>query len=129
MYIEKTISGYDGTEQISRRANFLLLIQPATYERINDPIKALVRKVALRQCGNFMMGRAKIYGKSIIISGSYGGDGLPVSVPDEIYDRARVVVPEELVKAWNEGGGWNSAGKEASLMRKWANENLERLRK
>jgi hypothetical protein len=126
MYIEPTRSYYDHGEQRAARALFLLLIQP---DGGNAPIKAIVRNVALQQFGNFMMGRARAYGHSITVSGSYGGDGLPCSVPQAVYDRARLTLPTELVEAWNKGGGWNSAGSEAQAMRQWAIENLTELRK
>jgi hypothetical protein len=76
-----------------------------------------------------MMGIARIYGQSVTVSGSYGGDGLPCRVSQEIYDRARVELPDRLYKLWANGGGWNSAGSEAEEMRKWALENLPALRK
>jgi len=110
---------YQGTEQHCSKAPFLILVQPPGIEGSKEPIRALVRKVALRQCGHWMMGTARAFGHSIPISGPYGADGLPRSVPQEVYDRA-TPVPEELIKMWNEGGGWNSAGTEASAMRDWA---------
>lgn len=83
------------------------------------PLRAIVRYARLRQCGHYMMGTAKIGKHRIILSGSYGGDGLPKSVPDEVYE-AGVELPRELYDAWNTGGGWNSAGSEAPAMRTWA---------
>ncbi len=126
MYIENTQRYYVGNQQHIRKANFLILIQGK--ER-NSPIKALVRKVALEQFGHFMMGYARIYGHTLTVSGSYGSDGLPIAVEDDIYERAAVLLPQDLYNAWNNGGGWNSAGKESGLMRKWALENLDELRK
>lgn len=120
MYIDNSGYGYyRGTEQCHSRAPFLILVQPDDYEQRNAPIRALVRKVALHQSGHFMMGRARAFGHRIIISGAYGGDGLPRSVPQEVYDRA-TPVPQELIDAWNKGGGWNSAGTEAPTMAEWA---------
>jgi hypothetical protein len=121
VYIEPTRTGYDGTEQVARRARFLILVQPES----NGPLKlrAFVRKVALRQCGHFMMGRARIFGRTYVISGAYGSDGLPLTVPDEVYNHA-VPVPAELQEAWNQGGGWNSAGSEAPAIRAWALETF-----
>ncbi len=89
-------------------------------------IRALVRKVAMRQCGHFMMGRARVFGHTLSLSGTYGGDGLTVTVPREVFDRA-VPIPQELHDAWNKGGGHNSAGSEATAMREWALANLDRL--
>lgn len=129
MYIYPTQRYYVGAEQYTRRQWFLLIIQPRTYERKAEPFKAIVRKVALRQLGHWMVGTARIYNHSIGVSGSYGGDGFPRHVPDEVYDRAQVLLPDYLVKAWREGGGWTSAGSEAQAMREWAITNLEILTK
>jgi hypothetical protein len=76
-----------------------------------------------------MMGFIRVHGKRIVLSGSYGGDGLTCNVPDDVYGRCGIELPRELVEAWNTGGGWNSAGGEAPKMREWAMANLEALRK
>ncbi len=89
-------------------------------------IRALVRKVAMHQCGHFMMGRARVFGRTLTLSGSYGGDGLTVTVPREVFDKA-VPIPQELHDAWSKGEGWNDAGKEAPSMRDWALANLTKL--
>lgn len=128
MYIEPTDTYYLGTEQHARRARFLLLLQPQDNWQ-NEPIKAVVRKVALSQCGNWMMGKATIYGKQFTVSGSYGADGLPLTVDNQTYARATVVLPDYLLEAWQHGGGWNSAGSEAAEMIRWAQENLKELEK
>ena len=130
MYIERTRTYYQGTEQCAARALFLMLIYPKDEPYYPDnhlPIKAIVRKVALRQCGHWMMGTARVYGHSLTVSGSYGHDGLIMDVPREVYDRAQVVLPDELYELWAHGGGWNSAGSEALAMCQWALENLEEL--
>lgn len=89
-------------------------------------IRALVRKVALHQFGHFMMGSARAFGHRLPISGAYGSDGLPRTVPREVFDRA-VPIPAELHDAWNKGGGHNGAGSEAIAMRHWALANLDAL--
>lgn len=122
MYIEKTFNYYDGHgRQRSSRARFLILMQ--SKDEPKAPMRAIVRKVALHQFGHFMMGMARIKGQSITLSGSYGGDGLPVRVPHAVYQMG-VILPSDLYDAWNHGGGWNSAGKERNAMRRWANENI-----
>ena len=82
-------------------------------------IRGLVRYVRMKQFGNWMMGTARILNTSITLSGSYGSDGLPCSVPDAVYDLG-VELPDELYQAWNKGGGWNGAGSEAQGMKHWA---------
>lgn len=112
--------------------DFLMLIQEDLFP--GDPnfgkvLKAVVRKVSLKPLGNWMMGKVRIYGRSFSVSGAYGSDGLPMTVPKEIFDRAPVALPQDLWNAWSKGGGWNSAGNEAPAMREWALKNLSRLRK
>ena len=122
MYLEQTTGYYRGTEQATKRASFLLLVQKEGC----DEIRALVRKVALRQCGHWMMGRARVAGETITVSGAYGGDGLTRNVSKRVFERA-VPLPAELREAWNHGGGWNGAGNEAPAMRAWALENIDKL--
>ena len=126
MYIENTTGYYRGTEQCTRRAKFLILVQPPFV--IGEPTpkpRALIRKVALHQFGHWMMGSARAFGHRITISGAYGADGLPCEVPQEVYDKA-IPIPPELYEAWNNGGGWNSCGSEAPLMRAWALETFKK---
>lgn len=127
MYLKNDgASGYDRSgQQVRRRGLFLLFVQPKN--DTSSPIKCVVRKVALQQIGTWMMGRARIYGHSVTVSGAYGGDGLPCHVPQEIYDRATVMLPSELYDAWNKGSGWNSAGTKAKSVRQWALDHLEEL--
>lgn len=122
-------------EQFARRGLFLILVQRDPYEGTQGkldppcrpwPIRAIVRKVALHQCGHFMMGSARAFGERIPISGAYGSDGLPRTVSQRVYERA-VPVPAELIEAWNKGGGWNSSGSEGPSMREWALANLDKL--
>jgi hypothetical protein len=102
---------------------------------MNDPedkslggthMKGIVRMVAMQQLGQFMMGIARIKNFSITLSGSYGGDGLPVyKVPQEVYNEGKDI-PEWLYKLWEKGGGHNSCGSETEEMRKWAKENFQK---
>ena len=111
---------YAGSEQRHTKAPFLIIVQHKNKPLGSDNFRALVRKVALRQFGHWMMGNAKVKGHSITLSGSYGGDGLPVTIEhDEIYDVA-IPIPRELYNKWNNGKGWNSCGNEASDMKEWA---------
>ena len=118
MYITKTQTYYAGTEQRTTRGNFLLLLQRKDGPHNAEGTFAVVRKVALRQLGHFMMGRVNLGGRWHSVSGSYGNDGLPMDV-ERMPDDAKPL-PPDLYEAWNKGGGWNSAGSEASAMRAWA---------
>jgi len=75
-----------------------------------------------------MMGTARVGGRSITLSGSYGGDGLPCNVPWDVYLRGEPI-PQELQQAFWTGGGHNSAGSEAPAMRKWALETFGKEKK
>lgn len=123
MYLNNsgTSSYYYCGEQRCRRGWFLILCQPAGLP-IKSEMRAFVRKVALHQLGQWMMGKAQIHGKVFSLSGAYGGDGLPIDVPQEIYDKG-TPVPPHLYELWENGGGWNSCGSEREEMLKWA-ENL-----
>lgn len=123
MYISHSRSYYkaDGT-QCAQRAPFLLLIQPkqATIAETcaASNTYAIVRRVALRQLGHFMMGRANIGGQWRSVSGAYGNDGLPMEVDTLPADAVKL--PADLYAQWNTGGGHNSAGSEAQAMREFA---------
>lgn len=121
MYIQAPNRGYtsDG-QQFCRRAPFLLLIQTSDC----SDIYGVVRSVALRQLGHWMMGLTRILGKSYSVSGSYGNNGRTMTV-DTIPPDAKKL-PDYLREAWNKGGGWNSAGSEAEAMVEWAREELLR---
>lgn len=124
MYIKGSHRGYDRDgSQVVRRAQFLLLLQVRDATCCSaENTYACVRKVALRQLGHFMMGRVNLGGKWYSVSGSYGSDGLPMTV-DKLPKDAKPL-PRNLYDAWNKGGGWNGAGTEAPLMRDWALQNL-----
>lgn len=92
----------------------------------HNEIRALVRKVAMHQCGHFMMGTARAFGHKLTLSGSYGSNGLTVEVPREVFEKA-VPIPQELHDLWNKGDGWNGAGNEARAMQEWALANLDKL--
>lgn len=124
MFLTVTRSGYTTDGEQFTSGKFLLLLQPPGLAGGKQPIRALVRHCSLHQFGHFMMGRVRIKNQTIIVSGSYGQDGLPKSVPDEIY-KLGTLVPEELVEAWNKGGGWNGAGSEAPAMREWARKTFK----
>ena len=128
MFITNSRRGYDRNGQQFASGLFLFLMQPeGGVASASLPMRCLVRHVALHQLGHWMMGFARVGKHRLTVSGSYGADGLPMSVPQEVYERG-IPLPQELYEAWNKGGGWNSAGSEAPLMRKWALEHLKELR-
>jgi hypothetical protein len=70
---------------------------------------------------------ARVHGHTLTLSGSYGADGLPDTVCDEVFEHG-VEIPQALRDAWANGGGWNGSGSEASAMREWALADLKELR-
>jgi hypothetical protein len=127
MYISNANGRYnrDG-EQIAGPGDFLILMTGEGKDC--QKVKAMVRSVRLHQCGHWMMGRIKIDGYTMSLSGSYGHDGLICTVPDDIYRRCGLDLPQELYDAWAKGDGWNSAGSEAPCLRSWALANLKALK-
>ena len=133
MFIKVSKSGYTRDGQQFCQGLFLVLCQPKWEDLPSGspnpaglPIHAFVRHCKMSQCGHWMIGSVKIGSHKLTMSGAYGADGLPDSVPMEVY-KAAIPLPQYLVDAWNNGGGWNSAGSEATLMREWALENLDFL--
>lgn len=125
MFIKPVNTWYDNAGSHSMRGDFLLFCQGGD---VNDPIKCCVRKVALHQLGCWMMGTVRIYGNSFTVSGAYGSDGLPMQVPQNVYERLPIRLPDHLREMWDKGGGWNSAGNEGPDVRNWARANLKLLR-
>jgi hypothetical protein len=126
MYIKSTrrYYTYDGQQNIHRQW-FLILAQDKDHRETKE-IRCFVRKVAMHQFGHFMMGYAKIHSNTYTVSGSYGGDGLPMDLPHSVWEKG-VPLPQRLYDLWSKGGGWNGAGSEAREMAKWANENMDLL--
>ena len=121
MYLSKIGRvSYVGSEQRCSAAPFLILMQSdAAPIGHGNNLRGIVRSVALRQLGHWMMGTTRIGNNTISLSGAYGQDGLPKTVPQDVWERG-TPLPDDLYEAWNKGGGWNSCGSEANAMRKWA---------
>ena len=118
----------DYGQQKHTQGSFLLLLEPEDEMGVSpETMRACVRQVALEQVGHYMMGTARIGGETFTVSGTYGDDGLPLSVPREVWEEYGTPVPEDLYEAWNKGGGHNSAGTEAEAMQEWALKNLDEL--
>lgn len=87
--------------QAHSRDRFLLLVQPNKYDSRKMPNpRAIVRTVSLKQCGHFMMGKARIQGETYVVSGTFGNDGLPMDVPEEVYRNATVIPDDVLNPYW-----------------------------
>ena len=99
------------------RAPFLILVQLKGTGGKGE-IRALVRQVALRQLGHFMMGTARVKNHSITLSGTYGGDGLTVDVPAVVFNEG-VPLPAPIWNAWNKGRN--------EVVRNWARKRFLKL--
>lgn len=122
MYLQPTNIYYTSGGQRTPRGLFLLLLQLKDKDCGPDNTYAVVRYVALQQCGQFMMGRVNLCGRWHTVSGTYGNDGLAMDVDRLPHDA--VPLPKVLYDAWNKGGGWNGAGAEGPALRFWARNNL-----
>ena len=135
-----------------RRGSFLVLFNKVP----GGEVRALVRYTTLRQSGNFMAGIVKVKSPAakaendtvpefdkqsnpdfhrvgdgyynIHLSGTYGSDGLPRDADHYpgLWEQLHPL-PKELEKAFWDGGGWNSSGKEGPSMYTWAKENRKNL--
>lgn len=123
MFITNKRSGYDRLGEQVASGLFLVLMTcseaAGTLDAGRLKIRGIVRHVSYHQLGQFMMGRVRIAGHSITLSGAYGGDGLTRDVPEAVFMKG-TPLPDELYDAWKNGGGWNSSGSEGPAMHAWA---------
>lgn len=84
---------------------------------------AIVRSCSLRQLGHFMMGRIRIGGRTLSVSGPCGADGLPKDYQEvPIRMRAQLVpVPEDIAAVYWADNGHNDIGGDAyARLKSWA---------
>ena len=122
------------------RGSFLMLFTcpPKREGRCCRELRALVRYTSMSQCGHFMMGRVFIAipgvdeKRKVVLSGTYGDDGLPCDADPDLWGYLHPV-PQELAELyWHNTEGHNSAGAEGPTMHAWALRNaklLSRLQK
>jgi hypothetical protein len=136
MYLECT-TGYDSDGAPTAKGLFLMVFEDPESKKSRPEIRACVRFVKMEQLGNWMMGTAKIASHEIVLSGSYGSDGLPMylrhknvgeKVASHIWEHL-VQIPKDLQEKFWEGGGHNCAGSEGPHFHKWGKENIKVLRK
>ena len=138
MFLSLRYSGYNRHDEQVAAGLFLVVAQkPATPIGQTPELRAVVRYVRFRQCGHFMMGTCRI-GKcrSMVLSGSYGGDGLPVMLDYKqgvdagaVWERMHPIPADMQAAFWNGEGGHNSAGSEGPAMKAWALANIRELRR
>jgi hypothetical protein len=122
MFVKVTKQGYDKYGQQFAHGYFLMLmsysdVMPAHTKETEDgriDMRARIVYARMSQLGHFMMASVVVKGHHISLSGTYGGDGLCVTVPKEVWDTG-IPVPSELYDEWN-SGGHNGPGKEAKHM-------------
>jgi len=116
MFVSKGRGGYtrDGEQYCIGR--FLVLFGSS-----KEGLWGVVRRCSLRQCGHFMMGHVKLGDQTITVSGTYGGDGLPMDL-DSVHEWNRPALtrmPPDIEEQFWKGGGWNDAGSEGPAVRLW----------
>lgn len=122
MFITASTRGYDRDGGQRASGSFLVVFNK------DKELRACMRFVRMRQCGQFMMGSVKLGPFKVILSGTYGSDGLPKDPPEGLWEQL-VPLPADLTETFWKGGGWNSAGNEAPLMVEWAKKNMSILRR
>ena len=90
-------------------------------------LRCFVKYVHMHQCGAWMMGNTELGNHKVHLSGTYGDDGLPKTLPRPVWERG-VPLPEDLALMWAKGGGHNCAGAEGPLIRAWALKHQDALR-
>lgn len=138
-----SVRWHDRWGQQRARGAFLLIAQDPDQPTGRPALRAVVRAVELRQLGHFMMGRIKLGGHDLSVSGTYGSDGLPHMLTSYIVDRqirsftpeqARALfaklhpIPQHLQDAFWADGGHNGPGSEAKAMLAWARHYIKSLR-
>lgn len=126
MYLTREHAGYNRNGEQSAAGLFLILA--GGY--VPGEMRAAVRHVRMTQLGHFMMGSARLGADSVVLSGTYGADGLTVDHKGKLPNAYSTMlpVPEELCRALAKSDGWNGSGSEGPSVRKWALANLSALR-
>jgi len=128
---------YDGDGCQCSRGSFLVVCQDPESKALRPELRAILRSVILKQFGPWMMGQTKVCGHEIVLSGAYGSDGLPIHLPHKNLDPDSVSkiwemlhpIPDNLQTAFWEGGGHNTCGSEAPLMKEWGLKNINVLKR
>jgi hypothetical protein len=101
------------------------------------PLRCLIRPVTMQQLGHWMMAKWTHDGYTLSLSGTYGGDGLPISTaanPDKqafvrkLWDQLTPMPDDILALFWHDDGH-NSSGKNGPSIHAWAVANLKELSK
>ena len=139
MFLEGSKGGYthDGTQWCEGpyllASTVSLKNNPATgpgASWCSGALRVLVRRARLTQLGHFMMGHLYVGETRLTLSGGLGSDGLPMDVPQGVFDRM-AIVPDEIARAMaTDQTGHNAPGDAAhTLLRAWAMERLKDLRR
>ena len=126
MFINQPRTRYSkGGDLLSCTALYLLLLSDA-----DNNLFAAVRKATLKPFGPWMAGHIVLAGAPVTVSGAFGGEGLPrdLLTLSEAQRALLTPIPPDLAETFWQGGGWNSAGREASSMREWALAKVPAMR-
>jgi len=143
-------SGYnkDG-EQFCKGLFLIIASEPNSKDR-RPKLRAKVVTAHMKQLGHWMMANVTLGSFNVVLSGSYGSDGLPFDFRQHFPNKEKEnkgkgeimtdkeqnflwnqfePMPPELQEQFWEGGGHNTVGKEGPAMREWALRNLALLKK
>lgn len=149
MFIDKVASGYTKDGSQWARGPFMIVF---CYDEFPHALRACIRTVRLRQLGHWMMGDVSLNSHKIVLSGDFGGDGLPnelAMIPDYSQDiepgrtfqpylpasaalalwKKLLPVPEELAEIyWKDDTGHNCVGNSRTAWQRWGKTNLKALK-
>jgi hypothetical protein len=123
MFITNSRRGYSKDGEQLAAGQFLVL-----FGSKKEGLYGIVRHVSMRQCGQFMGGTLHLGDQEVSLSGTYGGDGLPLSLYEvRSWNRGCLTkLPPEIEEAyWKGEGGHNSAGSEGLTLHEWGKALLK----
>lgn len=131
--------GYNKDDEQFFRGKFLMIFDHPDDKNFGKDreIRCLIKQVHMKQLGQWMMAIWMHDGFKLSLSGTYGGDGLPISTagnPEKaafvrkLWDQLHPVPPEIVTLFWNDDGH-NSSGKNGKAIHEWASEGINEYAK
>lgn len=130
MFIKQGRSWYTSSGEQRARGPFLLVASSDENKGsgyVPGGLRAWVRHVELRQAGHWMAGDLTLHTADrkehrVYLSGSLGGDGLPKSLPHDVWETG-IPIPYDLVCVLANDDGWNRVGWAGGPLLEWARAN------
>lgn len=128
MFITIKYSGYNQKGEQSSGGYFLILADKQDKPNsiaTDGTLWAAVRYARMTQCGQFMMASVQLGPKRIVLSGTFGGDGLPaltLTDPDNLsLAKYFTQVPTAIANDY-----WHQDDFNTNRLREWVLTNLSR---